>query len=178
MNLADIGKKIRAERKKMGLTLEQLARKVGVSVITLQRIETGKSSPSVILLSEIAIAVNKPIFTFFGKKTKPFMLMKRKKQKSVSDRTIRVKFIGPRKMITDNIIVTLVELKKGQTLDPHTAQGIEWAYNLEGRCEFTIDGKRYYCEPGDSVSFDASMAHSVTAIDDLKFIGIYVKDAD
>ena len=65
MKVEEIGTKIRTERKKGGLTLEQLARKVGISAITLQRIETGKSSPSVIVLYQIANAVNRPMFSFF-----------------------------------------------------------------------------------------------------------------
>lgn len=49
-----IGTKIRVERKKSRLNLAQFAKKVNISPKTLQRIETGKSSPSVVLLSELA----------------------------------------------------------------------------------------------------------------------------
>lgn len=59
-----IGTKIRIERKRSGLTLSQLAEKVGITLITLQRIETGKSSPSVALLSEIAQNLDKSIVSF------------------------------------------------------------------------------------------------------------------
>ena len=43
--------KSRIERKKVGLTLRELAEKGGISTITLQRIETGKNGGSVVLLS-------------------------------------------------------------------------------------------------------------------------------
>jgi transcriptional regulator with XRE-family HTH domain len=48
----------------MGFSLEKLATKVGISPITLQRIETAKSSPSLVLLSESANNLNKFILSF------------------------------------------------------------------------------------------------------------------
>jgi len=59
------------------LTLKQLALKVGISSITLQRIEVGKSSLSVILL-QIANAVDKPISAFFEEEAGSFVHIKRK----------------------------------------------------------------------------------------------------
>jgi transcriptional regulator with XRE-family HTH domain len=171
-----IGTKIRAERKKSGLTLKQLAGKVGISLITLQRIETGKSSPSVVLLSEIANAVNKPIFSFFEQKTKPFVQIKRKNQRSISSPMLKIKLIGPRKMIADNIVVTYGELKKGKRIDPHTNRGIEFNYNIEGKAELRLEGQSYFLEAGDSSVFNARLEHSVTALEALRFIGIYVED--
>ena len=61
----DIGFRIRDLRKKKGLSMNQVADKVGVSYITIHRIETGKVSPSVVLLSEIADCLGEPITVFF-----------------------------------------------------------------------------------------------------------------
>lgn len=174
MKVGDIGIRIRIERKKSGLTLEQLARKVGISAITLQRIETGKSNASVVLLSEIANAVNKPIFSFIVERESPFIHIKRKNQRLVSSPTLKTKIIGPRKMILDNIVVTYGELKKGKSIDPHTNPGIEWAYNVEGKCKFKLDGQSHLLEAGDSICFNARLEHSVTALEKLKFLGLYV----
>jgi len=173
-----LGLKIRIERKKSGLTLEQLARKIGISPITLQRIETGKSSPSVVLLSEISYHVKKPIYSFLEERGKPFVHIKRKNQRSVSSHMLKVGMIGPRKMVTDNIVVTYSELKKGKTIDPHTNPGIEFAYVVEGKCEFKIDGQTHLLETGDSFSLDAKLEHSLTALETSKFFGIYVKDKE
>jgi quercetin dioxygenase-like cupin family protein len=166
------------ERKKSGLTLEQLARKVGISAITLQRIEVGKSSPSVILLSQIANAVNKPIFSFFEQKSNSFVHIKRKSQRSVSSPLLKGIIIGPRRMIGDNIVVTLGELKKGKNIDPHTNPGIEWVYHVEGKCEFKLNDQTYIIEQGDSISYDARLDHSVKALEKLKFFSICVEDKE
>jgi len=66
--MCTIGRKIRAERRSTGLTLEQLAKKAGISLITLERIETGKNRPSVVLLSEIAQHLGKSIHSSFAKR--------------------------------------------------------------------------------------------------------------
>lgn len=178
MKKGGIGTKIRIERKKSGLTLHQLAKKVGISPITLQRIETGKSSPSVVLLSEIAQQLNKPIHSFFEERDKPFICIKRKNQRSISSPMLKIKIIGPRNMIKNNIVVTYGELKKGKKIDSHTNKGIEFNYNIEGKAELKLNGQSYFMEAGDSSAFDARLEHSVTALEKLKFFGIYVEDEE
>ena len=178
MKTSEVGMKIRIERKKNGLTLEQLAKEVGISKITLQRIETGKSSPSVVLLTEIAQQLKKPIQSFFNQREKPFVSIKRKKQRSISTPMMKIKVIGPRNMIAENIVVSYGELKKGKRIDPHTNRGIEYTYIIEGRSELILDGKSYLLETGDSSAYDARIEHSVIAHETVKFFGIYVEDQD
>jgi len=57
----DVGKRVREVRKHAGLTMKELAEKVGVSFLTIQGIETGKVSLSVALLSEIAYTLDYPL---------------------------------------------------------------------------------------------------------------------
>jgi hypothetical protein len=52
--------------------------------------------------------------------------------------------------------------------------GIEFAYNIEGKSEFKLDGKSFIIEAGDSISFDARYEHSVTALEPLNFFGIFI----
>jgi quercetin dioxygenase-like cupin family protein/DNA-binding Xre family transcriptional regulator len=171
-----IGTRIRVERKKTGLTLRELAEKVGINPITLHRIETGKSSPSVALLSEIAQALNQSIVSFVQGIDRPLVHIKNKNQQTMSGPALKIKVVGPRKMITNNIVVTYGELKKGETIHPHTNPGIEFAYNMEGKCEFKLSAQSYFLEAGDSLSYNARVEHSVFALERLKFIAVYVKD--
>jgi transcriptional regulator with XRE-family HTH domain len=50
----NVGNRIRERRKSLGYTMKQLADKVGVSSLTIHRVEMDKVSPSVALLSKIA----------------------------------------------------------------------------------------------------------------------------
>lgn len=176
--MVEIGTKIRTERKNRGLTLQQLAQKVGISLITLQRIETGKSSPSVVLLSEIAQNLKKPIISFFDEIDKPLIHIKRKDQQVVSTPVLKVKLIGPRKMIANNVMATYGELKKGKSIDLHRNSGIEWAYHIEGKGELKLNGENFLIAAGDSVSYNAKLEHSLTAIEKIKFFGIYIEEED
>jgi transcriptional regulator with XRE-family HTH domain len=178
VKLKEIGTKIRDARKKSGLTLEQLARKVGISPITLQRIETGKNSPSVIVLDEIASALNRPLFSFLENAGKPLVHIKRKDQQAVSGRSLKSIFVGPRRMIADNIVVIRGELEKGKSIDPHINPGIEWVYITEGKGDFTLNGESHILEAGDSASYDARMEHSVTALKKMKYFAIIVENQE
>lgn len=178
VKVKEIGTKIRDARKKSGLTLEQLARKVGISPITLQRIETGKNSPSVIVLDEIASALNRPLFSFLRNTGKPLVHIKCKDQQVVSSRSLKSIIVGPRRMIADNIVVIQGELEKGKSIDPHTNPGIEWVYITEGTCEFTLNGESHIQEAGDSASYDARIEHSVTALKKMKYFAVIVEDRE
>lgn len=173
-----IGTKIRSERKNLGLTLHQLAQKVGISPITLQRIETGKSSPSVVLLSDIAHQLQKSIHAFIEERENHFVCIKRKNQRTISSPMLKIKIIGPRKLVADNIVVTYGELKKGKKIDSHRNRGVEFNYNIEGKSELNLDGKSYILEAGDSSVFNARLEHSVVAIETLRFFGIFIEDKD
>ncbi len=180
IQMEKIGTKLRIERKKIGLTLEKLAQKVGISPMTLQRIETGKSNPSVVLLAEIANHLNKSILSFLEEPGAPILPIhiKRKTQLSLSSPTLKIKVIGPRKMIANNIVVTAGELGKGKTTDLHTNPGREFTYIIEGECKFTQDGQTILLKTGDSLFHNARLDHSVTALEKMKFFSIYIKDKD
>ena len=174
--MKEIGLKIRAERKKSKLTLKQLAEKAGISAVTLQRIETGKSSPSVFVLSEIAHILQEPVYSFFSEIDQPVTVLKNRNQRLMSEGALKVEVVGPRKMLNDDIVVTYGELKKGGKIGPHTNPGIEWAYNIQGKCRLQVGGRSCILETRDSVCYNARLEHTVTALEELKFLSIYMED--
>jgi transcriptional regulator with XRE-family HTH domain len=170
-----IGSRIRTERQKAGMSIEELAKKAGISAITLHRVETEKSSPSVFLLSRIAEILNKPVASFFDSAAS-VKHIKRGKQRTVSGGGLKSKIIGPRGMIKDNIQVVYGEVGP---LDAHTNDGIEFIYCIEGKTELVVDGKPYVIGPGDSVAFSARAEHSVKPLDGTTtFFAILVEDGE
>jgi len=172
----DVGKRIRAERKKKKLSLEALAKEVGVSLITLHRIETGKTSPSVALLSEIAQYLDESIVSFITNNKKSLKVLREKEQQEISSTGLKVRVIGPKSMIKENISVSYGVLKKGETIVSHTNPGIEFAYMLEGRCELIVGKESVILEAGDSVAYNARVPHEIRGIEKHKFLAIYVRD--
>ena len=60
-----MGKKIKELRRAKGLSQEALADKINVNFRTIQRIETGKNTPSIETLVKIADALNIETESFF-----------------------------------------------------------------------------------------------------------------
>ena len=62
--MKSVGGKIKAARKDIGLTQDQLAQKSGVATITIRQYETGKRQPRFEQLQKIADALEIPIAFF------------------------------------------------------------------------------------------------------------------
>jgi transcriptional regulator with XRE-family HTH domain len=58
--VGDLGKNLRAARKKLGLTQEEVAERSGVQAGEVSRIERGKRDPKVSTLEKLAAAVELP----------------------------------------------------------------------------------------------------------------------
>ncbi len=102
----EIGNRIREIRKKQGMSMKELAGKVGVSYLTIQRIETGEVSPSVAVLSDIACSLNYPITGFFDR-TMGLRLIKSNDQPEIESSTLLLKLLVPKGIINDSISVSL-----------------------------------------------------------------------
>ena len=66
-----LGERIKAARKQRGMTQRELAQKVGISVNSLSRYETGERQPNIETLSKIAEALGvDPVEITYGKQEK------------------------------------------------------------------------------------------------------------
>gem|GEM_PF-335495 len=66
---AAVGKKIRARRKSLGMTLSDLAQQVGITFQQFQKYETGKNRIGASNLSKVADILKLPISYFFSEPT-------------------------------------------------------------------------------------------------------------
>src|SRR5919204_3720910 len=62
----DVGQELRAQREEKGLSLRELARRLGISPSALSQIETGKSRPSVSTLYSIVTELGISLDELFG----------------------------------------------------------------------------------------------------------------
>jgi transcriptional regulator with XRE-family HTH domain len=175
-SLKKIGSKIRAERKRLGLSLEALAKKAGISKMTLQRIETSVTSPSIVVLSQISSHLNRPLESFIREGKADVFLLKRNQQDALFNHERGFRIIGPKGLIADRITLTYSEIEKDAITEPHTNNGFEWAYLVEGSAVLEVDGEKYLLETGDAVYYDAHFSHSMRVIDKIKYVGLFLKD--
>lgn len=174
-----VGMKIRKERKILHLSLKDLAAKVGISTMTLQRIETEKTSPSVSVLAEIASHLRQPINYFFPEKETKIVVIKKEDQSVVESSGMTLTIIAPAHLTNKNVLVNIGEAKEGSFIDPHMEKGHSLVYVLEGEAVIEHDGVKHFLEEGDTVYYDARYSHSVRAISKKhKFFSVFFKEQD
>ena len=173
--MKEIGGEIRKNRVALGCSIKELAKKIGVSPMTLQRIETGRTSPSVVLLSEIAYHLKKPIISFIKDKQESLVHLKAKDQSKTQSSRLKLRILAPRGLIDDKVTVSFCEAKTGKFVDEHTNEGHEWVFIIKGKCIIEHNGRHVKLNQGDSLYFDARYPHCVTALGRLEFLAIYFK---
>ncbi len=176
----DLGQKIRNDRKKSNMTLEQLAQKVGISKMTLHRIETGKTSPSIAMLGDIAQALEKPLVSFIEEDAGFLKITRKDDQFIFEGDTISARNILPRGSLNSvdvkNMAINYVEAKNGAEIKTHTNKGFEWAFQMSGQSLVYYDGKKYISNPGDVFFYDGRKPHSVKYKGENKFMLISFKE--
>jgi DNA-binding XRE family transcriptional regulator len=171
-----IGTRVRAERNRMGLSLAAMAKKVGISKMTLHRIETGATSPSITCLTEIAFHLKQSVETLIKEGDPNVILLKKNQQETIFDPNIGIRVITPRGIISDRITMIGAELKKGTVIETHTNRGFEWAYIIEGKAVVDVGNHRYPLEPGDAIFYDAHFPHSIRMEETVRFIELFIRD--
>jgi transcriptional regulator with XRE-family HTH domain len=172
-----VGLKIRNERKTLRLSLKELAAKVGISTMTLQRIETGKTSPSVSVLAEIAYCLRQRINYFFPDKEPKVLVISKEKQSVVESTGMKLTLIASPDSTGKNVLVNMGEAKEGTFIDPHVEEGYSLVYVLEGDAVLQHDGTEHCLKEGDAVYYDARYSHSVKAISAKhRFLSIFFKE--
>ena len=152
--LKKIGAKIRAGRNRLGLSLEAFSKKVGISKMTLHRIETGTTSPSIITLTEISYHLKQPIESLMREGDAKVILLKKSQQDTIIESESGIRVVAPKGMISDRITITHSALEKGVVVTTHTNKGFEWALLIEGEAVVKVRDKNFPMKGGDAIFFD------------------------
>ncbi|NQT58776.1 MAG: helix-turn-helix transcriptional regulator [Bacteroidetes bacterium] len=183
----DVGSRIKEERKKNKITIEQLAKRTGLSKGFISQIERGLAHPSITTLKKIAHSFQISVVTLFGNtneenEQESAVLSKEVDRNKVvneyiQDITIvrtrhRKKMILPGSHITYEMVspdlnrklqVLYLRLDPGETsgkrpiIDP---TGEKCILVLKGQLEFTVGEETMILESGDSIYFPASLPQS------------------
>lgn len=175
-DMRQLGRKIRELRKEKGLTMQQLAEMVGVNYTTIHRVETGRVSPSVVLLSEIAHRLGRSIVSLLDDKKAQITLIRKQDQPEVDSDKLRLRLLVPQGIINDKISISHNKAEVGEFVGKHHNRGFELAIILKGRCVFKHGGQDYPLGEGDLVYFDGNVWHSVVALEPLEFIALYFRE--
>lgn len=165
-----IGKKLRALRKKKGLTLQDVAEATGFSPSLISLIESENVSPPIATLARIAKVLDVNMGYFFADEedNRKIEVVRKGKGKSVKRVISRsgVKHgyyyealayrLKERKM--DPFLLT-VKTKGGDERSVYNHEGEEFLMVLKGRAILIYGDERIHLREGDSVYFDSRVKH-------------------
>jgi transcriptional regulator with XRE-family HTH domain len=174
--LENIGRRIRAERNRLGLSLDALAKLVGISKMTLQRIETGVTSPSIVTLTEISFHLKRPVEALIREGDAKVVVLRAEEQDTVFDPELGIRLVAPLGLVSDRIVMTRAELDAGTSIEPHVNDGFEWALLTGGSAVIGVGDKEYRLEGGDAIFFDAHFPHWIQVEKDVGYVALFLRD--
>jgi len=170
-----LGERLRAARTKSGLSLRELAGRLGVSPSLISQIETGRANPSVstlyALAAELDVSLDELMFNDRRQAaltaTEPPRSVEEVVQPAASRKRIHLASGVEWERLTArserDVEFLFVTYEVGGASTGEGAyqrhSGHEWGYVLEGRLDVRIGFEDYILGPGDAISFDSTIPH-------------------
>jgi transcriptional regulator with XRE-family HTH domain len=169
-----IGLQVRALRKKLGMTVTELAGHAGLSSGMLSKIENGLTSPSLATIKALSIALNVPVTALFQK-----FEDRREATFVPKGQGLRIERRGSRNghqyqllghsrdasIAIEPYMITLTHESEIFPLFQHA--GTEFLYMVEGKMGYRHGERVYAMTPGDSLFFEADVPHGPETLDKL-----------
>ncbi|MDX2306967.1 MAG: XRE family transcriptional regulator [Hyphomicrobium sp.] len=163
-----IGREVRAFRKKLGITVSDLARATGLSLGMLSKIENGVTSASLTTLQRLSRALGVPVTALFRRfeEKRDAVFVSAGQGLVIERRGTRAghqyELLGHTGSASSGVVVepyliTLTEESDVFPLFQHA--GLEFLYMLEGEVVYRHADRLYTMKPGDSLFFDADAPH-------------------
>ena len=161
-----IGQRLRDLRAERDLSLEELARRSGVSKSMLSQIEQNKANPTVALVWKIARALDVDLFHVIGGEGRPlrFDLTACENAPVLADAKAgyAIHILSPLELV-ETLELYWVKLAAGASLDSnaHIAHTEEFATVLKGRVQIESSGQSATLRKGDTLRYHADCQHII-----------------
>lgn len=163
-----IGHEVRVYRKKLGLTIADLAVAADISVGMMSKIETGSISPSLTTLQALSKALGAPLTAFFRRfeEDRASIFVKAGTGVNIERRGTRAghqyALLGAIESQSSDVTVEpyLITLTTESDVFPiFQHKGVEFLYMIEGEVVYRHADQLFRMQPGDSLFFDADARH-------------------
>lgn len=163
-----IGREVRAFRKKLGITVADLAAATNISLGMLSKIENGNTSPSLTTLQSLSRALGVPLSSFLRRfeEERNAVFVKAGEGVDVERRGTRAghqyTLLGHIGSNASGVTIEpyLITLSEDSDVFPaFQHDGMEFLYMLEGEVVYRHGSNLYAMLPGDSLFFDADAPH-------------------
>ena len=161
--MAELGERLRAERRRRGLTLEDLARASGVSRSMVSEVERGTRVPTVATLDRLATGLGTSIARLLRAEEPVRTIVLRQDQQDV----VRDPSGWERRVLSPvlpgvefEFMRTVLESKvDAGTFTPHAPGSREYVAVESGQLRLTIDGEPHLLGAGDSAFYAGDCEH-------------------
>ncbi len=168
VELGKVGKKIRELRKERKMSLQDVAKKSGISAGLLSRIENFRTLPSLPVLHQISIALEVPLAELVETVSSPrpisYILVrdgeKEKEYRSDSESLAYQPLIDAT-FLNMSIMVNIVTVQPHSYRKPLGNDSMELIYVLKGKVKYGLEDTILDMKKGDTLYFDGSIPHSV-----------------
>lgn len=161
-----IGVQVRQLRRRLGITVSELAGTAGLSGGMLSKIENGQISPSLASLQALANALNVPITTFFSTfeekrdcsyvKAGTGVVIERRGSKAGHQYSLLGHALGGA-VVVEPYLITLH--KDAVPYPAFQHEGTEFIFMLTGEVMYRHGDQSYHLTPGDALLFDSAAPH-------------------
>ncbi len=162
-DLQALGDRLRRERLERGLSLDDLARRSGVSRSMISAIETGGKAPTIVVLHRVASGLGIRMTDLMdGPHPERVIVLRQAQQPAVHDpsgwerRNLAPAIAG---LGFEFMRTTIPAGVDAGTYPPHAAGSREHVVVIEGRLALTIDGTRHDLDAGDAISYAGDCHH-------------------
>ncbi len=164
-SMPPLGKHIQKYRKQAGMSLDDVAKRSGVSKAMLSQVETGKVNPTVAIVWRIAHGLGVSVQDLLegGRGAARVEVFRRQQYALLSEgEGCQIQVISPIHMAGE-LELYLVELKAGASLDSraHFPGAEEFTTVLDGKVQVSCGNHREVIEAGDTAHYEADTEHSL-----------------
>ncbi len=172
-----LGRKLKLLRLRQGFTLEDVAGKVGCSRSMLSKIENGKAFPSLATLANIALAVGCTPSNLMdsGEGVSTGAAFNPASSETGRRADAGYRFLALAEGRANKMMDPFIITASSQDVQPHVLShpGEEFIYVLAGEMEMRVGKVSYRLSPGDSLYFDAEEEHSLTPLEEVRYLLIH-----
>lgn len=156
----NVARQIRILRKRRDLSQQALAEASGLSRNTLSLLERGQTSPTVSTLKRLAVAMGVDINAFFNTSEDESIIHTKAEQRinlQLSQGLMADLGVGMHDQLVTPLILKLNPGARSGLALSHDGQ--DFVFCIKGEILYTVNGKAFFLEPGDSLFFDAQLQH-------------------
>ena len=146
------------------MSLAALASKVGVTRSFVSSVERGIAYPSVLVLREMAAALDVPVFMLFTGAESTGVVVRAADRKRIQPPSSPISYELLSPDLQRKIEMIIMRLEPGSESTAGAHEGEEVSFLLQGHVIVTIGGVEYEMHEGDTIYFASGLPHKVRSV--------------